>query len=71
MSSSRLIRLGELAALVGFALLAILEVVYHFAFPNTVARSVRAVSDAWFVVNLLYCVARWRTWLCVEGRAQS
>jgi hypothetical protein len=57
MSSSRLIRLGGLAALVGFLLQGILEVVYHFAFSDTVPKSVTGASSAWFVVNLLYTIA--------------
>jgi hypothetical protein len=57
MSSSSLIRLGGLAALVGFVLMDILEVVYQFAFPDTVAKSVTGASNTWFVVNLLYTIA--------------
>jgi hypothetical protein len=58
MSSSRLIRLGGLAALVGLVLVTVLEVVYFSAFPDSVALSVLSVSGTWFVVHLLYIIAQ-------------
>jgi hypothetical protein len=58
MSSSRLIRLGGLAALVGFAVMGIIDAVYPFVFPDTVALSVQTVSDVWFVLHLLYIIAQ-------------
>jgi hypothetical protein len=58
MSSSTVIRLGGLATLVGVVFGAILEIVYFFAFPDSVALSVLSVSDTWFVVHLLYIIVQ-------------
>jgi hypothetical protein len=57
MSSSRLIRLGGLAALVGFAVSGALDAIWEFVFPDNVALSVQVASDTWFVVHLLYVIA--------------
>src|SRR5215831_12589092 len=56
--SSRLIRLGGLAALVGFAVTGSLDAIWEFVFPDTVALSVQVVSNTWFVVHLLYIVVQ-------------
>src|SRR5258707_2681427 len=56
MSSSRLIRLSGLAALVGFAVLTVIEIVSVFAFPDTMALSAAAVSNTWFVLHLLLII---------------
>ena len=57
MSSSTLIRWSGLAALVGYALFAVVGFVFFFAFPEDVATSVAATSNAWFVLRLLYVIA--------------
>jgi hypothetical protein len=57
MSSSRLIRLGGLVALVGFAFVFIMETIYFFALSDDVAPSVQARSSAFFVIELLYIIA--------------
>lgn len=57
MSSSTLIRWSGLAALVGFALLAVVAVVSFFAFPESVATSVAASSNTWFVLHVLKLIA--------------
>jgi hypothetical protein len=56
MSSSRLMRLSGLAALVGFAVLTVIEIVSVFAFPDTMALSAAAVSNTWFVLHLLLII---------------
>src|SRR5262245_15230785 len=53
MSSSRLIRLSGLAALVGYALLAVLGPVDFLVLPADEATSVAATSDAWLATSLL------------------
>jgi hypothetical protein len=57
MSSSRLIRLSGLAALVGFALIPILQVARVIAFPDTLTLSAISVMDIFFVLNLLIVIA--------------
>jgi hypothetical protein len=57
MSSSRLIRLGGLVALVGFVFVFIMETIYFFALPGDVAESVQARSSEFFVIELLYIIA--------------
>lgn len=57
MSSSRLIRLGGLVALMGFVSVFIMETIYFFALPDSVAPSVQARSSAFFVIELLYIIA--------------
>src|SRR5689334_18958477 len=57
MSSSRLIRLSGLAALVGFALIPILQVARVIAFPDTLTLSAISVMDTFFVLNLLIVIA--------------
>ncbi len=57
MSSSTLIRWSGLAALVGYALIAVLDPVFFFVFPDDVATSVSAASNAWFVLHLLGIIA--------------
>ncbi|HEY7092934.1 MAG TPA: hypothetical protein VH393_07135 [Ktedonobacterales bacterium] len=57
MSSSRLIRLGGLVALVGFVFVFIMETIYFFALPDDVAESVEASSSEFFVIELLYIIA--------------
>ena len=57
MSSSTVIRLSGLAALVGFVDVAVIDAVYPFTFPDTVALSIATVSDTWFVLHLLYIIA--------------
>jgi hypothetical protein len=57
MSSSRLIRLGGLVALVGFVLVFIMETIYFFALSDDVAESVQARSSAFLVIELLYIIA--------------
>ena len=57
MSSSRLIRLGGLAAMVGFALFAVVAVAFVFAFPEDVAPSVLAASNTWLALHVLIVVA--------------
>ena len=64
MSSSTLIRWSGLAALVGFALLAVVAVVFVFAFPEDVAPSVAATSNTWFVLHVLILIAYL---LCLVG----
>jgi hypothetical protein len=58
MSSSQLIRLGGLATILAVVFGVILEIVYFFAFPDSVALSVLSVSDTWFVVHLLYIIVQ-------------
>jgi hypothetical protein len=57
MSSSRLIRLGGLVALVGFVFVFIMETIYFFALRDNVAESVQARSTEFFVIELLYIIA--------------
>jgi len=57
MSSSTLIRWSGLAALVGFALLAVVDLVSVFAFPENVATSVAATSNTWLVLHVLNIIA--------------
>lgn len=57
MSSSTLLRWSGLAALVGYALLAVLDPILSFVFPDDVATSVMAASNAWFVLRLLEIIA--------------
>jgi len=57
MSSSRLIRLGGLAAMIGFAITGVIDAVWPFVFPDSVPLSVLSVSDTWFVLHLLYIIA--------------
>src|SRR5215471_10945821 len=57
MSSSRLIRLGGLVALVGFVFVFIMETIYFFALPDDVAPSVQARSSEFFLIELLYIIA--------------
>jgi hypothetical protein len=57
MSSSRVSRLGGLIALVGFAFVFIMESIYFFALPDSVAPSVEARSSAFIVIELLYITA--------------
>ncbi len=57
MSSSRLIRLGGLVALVGFVFVFIMETIFFFALPDDVAESVQARSTEFFVIELLYIIA--------------
>jgi len=57
MSSSRLIRLGGLVALVGFVFVFIMETIFFFALPEDVAPSVQARSSEFFVIELLYIIA--------------
>jgi hypothetical protein len=57
MSSTRLIRLGGLVALVGFVFVFIMETIFFFALPDNVAESVQARSTEFFVIELLYIIA--------------
>lgn len=57
MSSATLIRWSGLAALVGYALLAVVAVVFVFAFPEDVAPSVAATSNTWLVLHGLFLIA--------------
>jgi hypothetical protein len=57
MSSSRLIRLGGLVALVGFVFVFTMETIFFFALPDDVAESVQARSTEFFVIELLYIIA--------------
>lgn len=57
MSSSRLIRLGGLAALVGYALFPVLQIARVFAFPDTMTSSAASVTGVWFALNLLLVIA--------------
>jgi hypothetical protein len=57
MSSSRLIRLSGLAALVGFALIPILQVARVIAFPDTLTLSAISMMNTFFVLNLLIVIA--------------
>jgi hypothetical protein len=57
MSSSRVIRLGGLVALVGFVFVFIMESISFFALSGDVAPSVEARSSAFFVIELLYIIA--------------
>jgi len=57
MSSSRLIRLGGLVALVGFVFVFIMETIFFFALPDDVAPSVQARSSEFFLIELLYIIA--------------
>jgi hypothetical protein len=57
MSSSRLIRLGGLVALVGFVFVFIMETIFFFALPEDAAPSVQARSSEFFVIELLYIIA--------------
>jgi hypothetical protein len=57
MSSSRLIRLGGLVALVGFVFVFIMETIYFFSLPDDVAESIQARSSEFFVIELLYIIA--------------
>jgi hypothetical protein len=57
MSSSRLIRLGGLAALVGFALYTIVAFVLFFSIPENEALSVASTSTFWFVMHVLWIIA--------------
>jgi len=58
MSSSRLIRLGGLAALVGFAVIGPLDAIWEFVFPDNVVPSIQVASHTWFLVHLLYIVVQ-------------
>jgi hypothetical protein len=57
MSSSRLIRLGGLAAMVGFALYTVVAFVLFFSMPENEALSVASTSTFWFVTHLLWIIA--------------
>jgi hypothetical protein len=57
MSSSRLIHLSGWAALVGFALIPILQVARVIAFPDTLTLSAISAMDIFFVLNLLIVIA--------------
>src|SRR5262245_11684747 len=57
MSSSRLIRLGGLAALVGFALFTIVSFVLFFGIPENEALSVASTSTFWFVGHVFWIIA--------------
>src|SRR5262249_40063679 len=57
MSSSRLICLGGLAALVGFALYTIVAFVLFFSIPENQALSVASASTFWVVTHLLWIIA--------------
>jgi hypothetical protein len=57
MSSSTVIRLGGLAALVGFVTSGVIDAVWPFVFPDSVSLSALSVSDTWFVLHLLYIIA--------------
>jgi hypothetical protein len=57
MSSSHLSRFSGLVALVGFALVFVMETIFFFALPEDVAPSVQARSTAFFVIELLYIIA--------------
>lgn len=56
MSSSRLIRLGGLAALVGFALYTIVAFVLFFSIPENEALSVATTSTFWFVTHVFWII---------------
>jgi hypothetical protein len=58
MSSSTVIRLSGLAALVGFTVMGTLDAIWEFVFPDNVALSIQVASDTWFVVHLLYVIAQ-------------
>jgi hypothetical protein len=57
MSSSTVIRLGGLAALVGNALFVVVSLVLVFGIPDNMALSVAASSTFWFVTHLLWVIA--------------
>jgi hypothetical protein len=57
MSSSRLIRLGGLVALLGFVFVFIMETIFFFALPEDVAPSVQARWSEFFLIELLYIIA--------------
>ena len=57
MSSSRLIRLGGLAAVVGFAVYTIVAFVLLFSIPEDEALSVASTSTFWLVTHLLWVIA--------------
>jgi hypothetical protein len=57
MSSSRLIRLGGLAAVVGFAFYTIVAFVLFFSIPEDEALSVASTSTFWLVTHLLWVIA--------------
>src|SRR5215472_1105442 len=57
MSMSRVMRLSGLAALVGYALYAVVAFVLFFSIPENVALSVASTSTFWFVTHLLWIIA--------------